>query len=593
MAPVVEVAGWGRPGPRPSSHAYGPPAHPLQEQVSSVRGLLAISLLMMERRDERDVLHLAATAVSALAPCRAVGVLLDSGEWAAPAVVDSAALPGLREVLAACPPDGGPVALAGEAWAWAVPLRTRDEAIGHLVMAAAASLGEDDLVLLRSLAQQTGIAVGNVRLHASKQAANAALARTVQALEHKTAIHDRFTQVALSGGGSDGIAGALCELTGLSAGIEDRGGSLLAWASPGGGGSAGGASGAPAGERADGAGPGWGQLNARARDELIQRSLRIGRPVRGEGRLLAAVRVRHDVVGVLYLVDPDERAGEAETVALEHGSTVLAIELARLFSLAETELRLGVDVLADLVGGTGVAAAVRRAQALGRDLSRPQRVATIGVHRARIEPDALLHAVRGAMPGPHPALLMHRGETVVALLEVRSDADRAAIEALAGALRATRAGRSLRLGVGGVCRTADDVPRSLREAELALRIPQGGVSREAAAIYDDLGVYQLLADVSDLSGIDAFVRRWLGPLVDYDAARGSDLVATLAAFLDTGGRYDATAAELSIGRSTLRYRLARIKEITGADLGDPDVRFQLHLAAKAWFTRQALGGAGR
>ena len=76
-------------------------------------------------------------------------------------------------------------------------------------------------------------------------------------------------------------------------------------------------------------------------------------------------------------------------------------------------------------------------------------------------------------------------------------------------------------------------------------------------------------------------------------ARGSDLVATLAAFLDTGGRYDATAAELSIGRSTLRYRLARIKEITGADLGDPDVRFQLHLAAKAWFTRQALGGAGR
>jgi len=122
----------------------------------------------------------------------------------------------------------------------------------------------------------------------------------------------------------------------------------------------------------------------------------------------------------LYVIDPDGVAGEDETIALEHGSTVLAIELARLLSVAETELRLGVDVLADLVGGTGVAAAVRRAEALGRDLSRPQRVVIVGVHRSRVDPDVLLHAVRGAMDSMHPPLLMHRGETVVALLEVRS-----------------------------------------------------------------------------------------------------------------------------------------------------------------------------
>ena len=242
--------------------------------------------------------------------------------------------------------------------------------------------------------------------------------------------------MALSGGGYQGIARALCELTGLPAGIEDKGGALLAWAAPG-------------------AAPPLTTAKPPAREwnDLIEQSLRTGRPAQGDGRLLAAVRVRHDAVGVLYLVDPQGVAGEDETIALEHGSTVLAIELARLLSVAETELRLGVDVLADLVGGTGVAAAVRRAEALGRDLSRPQRVVIVGVHRSRVDPDVLLHAVRGAAESPHP-LLMHRGETVVALLEVRSVHDRASVDALAAGLRATRVGRSLELGVGGVPRRA-------------------------------------------------------------------------------------------------------------------------------------------
>ncbi len=45
-----------------------------------------------------------------------------------------------------------------------------------------------------------------------------------------------------------------------------------------------------------------------------------------------------------------------------------------------------------------------------------------------------------------------------------------------------------------------------------------------------------------------------------------------------------------MGRTTVRYRLSRIREISGHDLSDPDTRFQLHLAAKAWFTLQSLSG---
>lgn len=560
------------PDRAPAGRAPESPAAELQEQLSSVRGLLAISLVMMERRREREVLQLAATAVPSLVPCHTVGIHVDGVGWESSLAAGSEVLAAAGRALAGCPGTGGPLDLPGEPWAWALPLRSLEELIGHLVVAGRAAPTAAELVLLRSLAQQTGVAVANARLHASREAANAALAETVTALERQTAIHDRFTQVALTGGGHEGIVRALHELTGRPAGIEDRRGALLAWAGP-----------EPGGRpRATATG------GRERRDRIVERALREGRPVHDDGRLVAVASPRRDVVGVLFLVDPDGSAGEADVVALEHAATVLAIELARLLSLAETELRLGVDVVADLVGGTDVDGASRRAAALGRDLGRPHRVVVVGTSRSRPEPDALVDAVRGALGGGRAPLLMPRGDTVVVLVEVRDADDRAFLEGLRTGLRASPLGRSLHLGVGGVCLGPEDYPRSYREGRLALRVPEGGGRREAAAVYDDLGVYQLLSEVSDLTGVDEFVRRWLGALLEYDERRGSSLVLSLSHFLDAGGRYDTAAATLGIGRSTLRHRLDRIRELSGHDLAVPDTRFQLHLATKAWFTRHAL-----
>jgi DNA-binding PucR family transcriptional regulator len=98
----------------------------------------------------------------------------------------------------------------------------------------------------------------------------------------------------------------------------------------------------------------------------------------------------------------------------------------------------------------------------------------------------------------------------------------------------------------------------------------------------------MLAAIPDLSDVEAFVREWLGSLIDYDARRKAELVHTLAQYLEHGGNYDATAAELSVHKSTLKYRLQRIRELTGLELNDPDVHFNLQLATRAWGTLQAL-----
>jgi DNA-binding PucR family transcriptional regulator len=111
---------------------------------------------------------------------------------------------------------------------------------------------------------------------------------------------------------------------------------------------------------------------------------------------------------------------------------------------------------------------------------------------------------------------------------------------------------------------------------------------DGVTAFDQLGIYRLLAEVEDASAVERFVQEWLGGLLDYDAARGSELVLTLTRYFECGGNYDATAKALAVHRSTLKYRLQRIRDVSGHDLGVPDVSFNLALAARAWQTRRAL-----
>jgi len=45
---------------------------------------------------------------------------------------------------------------------------------------------------------------------------------------------------------------------------------------------------------------------------------------------------------------------------------------------------------------------------------------------------------------------------------------------------------------------------------------------------------------------------------------------------------------MNIHRSTLKYRLQRIRELTNYNLNDGSTRFDLHLATRIWLTLEAL-----
>ena len=549
----------------------------LRERLGEFRALLVISLLMTESVNEDQILELAASSAPGLGPWRIEGYGFTDGRWRpgqgaghAPAVTGD-----LSGQLAALGSRGSKVNLPGRGWAWAYPLRGVSGLLGHLVASCDREPSDEERFLIQVIAQQTGVAVSNARLHARERATaaelavtNAALAETVTSLQRSMDIHERLTRVAVSGEGQPGIAKALHELTGMPVAIEDRYGNLAAWAGPG----------KPSR---------YPKESFAKREHLLRRLMRDSKPVRDGERLILLASPRSDVIGVLALVDPGRRADHADLVALEHGATVLSMELARLRGIADTELRLRRDLVHDLLDGTDDASALNRAEALDYDLRRPHRVVIVeGKGRARAH-DALLSAVRRAMRKTRQEGLVENWSGNVAIVT----AGQADWEQLRRAIMSDLGGQS-HIGVGGTCARPSELPRSLREAGLALRLQKTLLPGSGACEYPRLGIFRMLAAIPDLTDVEEFVRDWLGSLLDYDARRKAELVRTLTQYLEHGGNYDATAAELSVHKSTLKYRLQRIRELTGVELNDPDVHFNLQLATRAWGTLQALRDGG-
>jgi DNA-binding PucR family transcriptional regulator len=134
------------------------------------------------------------------------------------------------------------------------------------------------------------------------------------------------------------------------------------------------------------------------------------------------------------------------------------------------------------------------------------------------------------------------------------------------------------VGIGGQRANLVDVSRSYLEARDAAEAARTIRILGTIVGHTQLGIYGLLTQMSadDLSRtMHAGLRR----LLDYDADTGT-LATTLEVYLKNAGDVPRTAAQLSLHRASVYYRLRRIEEIAGVDLSDGDDRLALDLGLK-------------
>ena len=551
-----------------------PSAANVRGHLSDLRALLALSMLMTEAATEDDILELAAEAVVTLTGCTVEGIYVGEGQWSHTMIPCKglAFRAYLQDCMTTLGRVGGAVDVPLRPWSWAYPMLSISGSVGFVVVSADEPPHAHDQFQLRILAQQTGLALANLRLRlkerrtaAEQVALNAKLEETVGALRRGMEIHERLTEAAASGVGLEGITRVVHQLTGLPVIIEDRAGHQQAMV----GGGTGADPPAPLGQR---------------RGRLLDDALQSRRSVWHDGRWLALARAREEILGVLVLLDPDRRAGAPELMALEYGATVLAIELAHMQSLAEVELRLCRDIVEDLLSGTDERSVVRRARGLRYDLARPHRVVVVDA-AGHVDGERLFRAVRLAARSSNAgSLVVARADSVILL--AHTDAEWGKVQEV---IDRELGEPACRLGVGGRCDQPSDFPRSYREARFALGLQALAGQRGRSLCFDNLGVFRIFGQVADPANLRELVTSWLDALLQHDARRGSDYVETLAVYLESGGNHEQAARALIVHRSTLKYRLRRIHEITGYDLADHDTRFHLELATRAWRTMQTLG----
>lgn len=143
------------------------------------------------------------------------------------------------------------------------------------------------------------------------------------------------------------------------------------------------------------------------------------------------------------------------------------------------------------------------------------------------------------------------------------------------------------VGLGEPCESPDEIIRSCQEAESALRVGQR--LRTARDIdgrihtFATLGIQRLLFALSQesLETFEDFKESAIGPVIGYDKKHGTQLLETLRAYMERNGNVQEVAELLHVHKHTVRYRLRRIRELTGLDVTKFEDAAQLYLAVRA------------
>ncbi|MET9689331.1 PucR family transcriptional regulator [Streptomyces sp. NPDC006514] len=394
-------------------------------------------------------------------------------------------------------------------------------------------------------------------------------------LQRAEEVHRRCTEALLGGGGIPQVLRILADFTGNPVFLETPDGQLLY------------AAGSTA--RDAGADPlqVWEGLRGQREAEPATNTVVVDVPGGGHGT--GSVRARLVLVGVSTPLLPVHR------MAAERTAGVLAVVLMQARQEEELAARGRGDFLTDLAEGRISAEdAPGQARVLGFKPGGGPLLPVVMRLASDLGPSGnwavLARAVLEELSSVGvPVLLGVRPVEgrVPLLVSLRAESERTAVaDRVSAALRAgvERAGLdradappAVVVGVpGGWAAASAGLRHAAETATAAHGLP-------ARPWYDArrLDIDLLLWRLREHPDLAAFVDRAIGPLRTHDTTSRPPLLPTLETYLAHAGRKAETARELHLNRQTLYNRLARISELLGTDLDDPETVLSLSLALRA------------
>lgn len=440
-----------------------------------------------------------------------------------------------------------------------VPLRLGEEIIGVLFAAdrTPREFTPEAIALLASLADHAAVAIDSARLLEETrntltrlEAANATARAHSEALHQASDAHDRLTRLVLRGAGVDEVAAEIATLLGGGVAVHDTDGSELARV---------------------------GTEPVTPSPESLAASRTEGRAVHADDVWTCAVLAGSEPLGSIVLTGRTDLP-EADRRLFERAALVTAMLLLIRRSVAETEDRVRGELLDDLLAGPGASthwdggSLTLRARRLGVDLAGPHAVAALDCEPA-LRPRLAAETARTARGLGGLAGTRHGHVVLLA------PADRPGALARTLASDLTRVlGSPVTAGAAGPGTGPEHHAALHTEAVRCLRALHALDRTGEGADTADLGFIGVL--LGDRADIGAYVERVLGPVLAYDAERGTELLRTLDAYYDQGASLSRAKDALHVHVNTVVQRLDRVAQLLGPDWNTPGSALELHLALR-------------
>jgi len=414
----------------------------------------------------------------------------------------------------------------------------------------------DDVSLLVTLAAHAAIALDNARLLSETSAAleelntaSTLLRQHTEGIERASAAHDRFTHLVLRGGDVNDVAASVSEVLRGDLWVLDTEDRILATTA--------------------------GSSEPQSIDvpALTGAANTASRAVQRDHWWAVCVKAGPESLGTL-LLHSEHKLNEYDQRTFERAALVTALLLLLRRSVAETESRVKGELLDDLLDEPlrDIDNLRERARRVGADLDVRH---TVVVARSASGDRSRLVAAASFLAGKLSGLSTERQGTVVLLvpLDDPSEAAHKVCAELAGALSAP-----VTAGASAAIERPEQVPAALREARRCLQTLEALGRDGEGASAAELGFLGVL--LGDRREVTPFVRHTIGPVLDYDAEHGTDLVGTLAAYFGNDRNLARTREALQIHVNTVTQRLERITKLLDDGWQQPDRSLEVQIALR-------------
>jgi GAF domain-containing protein len=439
-----------------------------------------------------------------------------------------------------------------------VPLRRGAEVVGALVASfrSPTYLSAEQLSIMGSLASLASAALEGARLESERlsalaelEAVNEQVHQSNLTLEWSAHVHDRLTQLGLASADLDAVVRQVGETFECQAAVFGPDGIRLTST----------ADDFPLVDAfEDGGGP-------------HEEAQTVWRQTVGGG-LWICPAVSNGLILASLVIDR-EVLSDIEQRTLERSSIICALLLANERALFEAQARDDASTVADLVaGGPRAMRASARARSLGLRIDHgcSVLVAEGGDDAASLVRQAYAFArASGGIAGePEGRLTM--------LLPGNNATEPA--ESFLASLGARAAG--VRVGAGEAVRSVDGLAHAFTTAVRCCEaISSLGLS-DRFMTPAELGFAGLLLADPSPSRLASYIDGVLGPVLEYDDRRGTELIATMESYLRHSSSLQAVAQALHVHSNTAYQRLQRVSSLLGDDWQAADRLVEVQLALR-------------